>query len=82
MAKKNSRYGKHSFGYPITNKLTDRYGRKTVVVKRQNGYVDDYAVGLGYDERCGQWAQGVYGFKTREQALNYAKYVSYKKRGY
>lgn len=36
MSKKNSRYGKHSLGYPITNKLTDRYkNEKEKTIKKR-----------------------------------------------
>lgn len=37
MSKKNSRYGKHSLGYPINNKLTDRYkNEKEKTIKKRN----------------------------------------------
>lgn len=78
MSKRNGYYspGVYFLGYTITNKLTDRNGRKIVVVKRNNCYVNDYAVGLGYNDTYGHWEQGIYGFETRDQALDYAKHMS------
>lgn len=68
------KYGKTYQGLQITNKLTDKYGRKTVVCKRKN----DYCVGLGYDERYKCWSQGYYDFSSRKKALAFAKKVSYR----
>lgn len=42
-----SRYGKTRQGFQITNCLTDRYGRTTIVAKRAN----DYIVAKGYNQR-------------------------------
>ena len=67
------RYGKTRQGYQITNRLTDKYGRTTIVGKRAN----DYFVGKGYNSSDGTWAQGYYCFPTRESAVNFAKYNSY-----
>ncbi len=67
-------YGKTYQGLDITNMLTDRYGRKTVVAKRKN----DYCVGKGYDKNRKCWSQGYYDFSSHKKALNFAKKVSYK----
>lgn len=70
------RYGKTRQGYQITNCLTDKYGRTTIVGKKPSGYF----VAKGYNtDGDGTWAQGYYDFPTRKSALNFAKRVSYKK---
>lgn len=75
MAKKY-RYGTTRQGYQITNCLTDRYGRTTIVAKRAN----DYIVAKGYNQSGdGRWAQGYYNFPTRKSAVNFAKYHSYRR---
>ena len=74
---KNYRYGKTRQGYQITNMLTDQYGRKTIVGKRNT----DYFVAKGYNTYGdGYWAQGYYGFPNRKTAVNFAKSVSYKRK--
>lgn len=74
---KKYRYGKTRQGYQITNMLTDQYGRKTIVGKRQS----DYFVAKGYNSSGdGRWAQGYYGFSDRKSAVNFAKNVSYYKK--
>ena len=71
-----SRYGKTRQGFQITNCLTDRYGRTTIVAKRAN----DYIVAKGYNQRRdGTWAPGYYNFPTRKSALNFAKRESYRR---
>lgn len=71
------RYGKTRQGYQITNCLTDKYGRTTIVGKRNH----DYFVAKGYNAHGdGTWAQGYYDFPTRKSALSFAKRESYPKR--
>lgn len=70
------RYGTTRQGYQITNCLTDRFGRTTIVGKRSN----DYFVAKGYNASGdGTWAQGYYNFPTRKSAVNFAKRESYER---
>ncbi len=78
MAKKY-RYGKTAGGYQITNMFRSKSGRKYIVGKKPAGNGSEYFVGLGYDGRDRTWGQGVYGFRTRQKAINYAKRRAYKR---
>lgn len=50
-------------GYQVIETYRDG-GRLHVIFKRAN----DYGVGLGYDELDGQWAQGMYDYRTLDDA--------------
>ena len=50
-------------GYQVIETYRDG-GRLHIIFKRAN----DYGVGLGYDELDGQWAQGMYDYRTLDEA--------------
>lgn len=56
-------------GYKVRTILEDVNSRSYVIFQREN----DYGIGLGYDLKTGQWAQGVYDFTTIEKAEKYLK---------
>ncbi len=66
-------YRETKFGYRIVKRFIDTNGRRYVIVHRQTKVVDDYAVGCGYDEKDGLWAQGYYDFTTAYEAEEYLK---------
>lgn len=58
-------------GYQILTKLYDENEHRThVIIKRQMSWGVDYAIGYGYDETDGTWAQGSYDYALYEDALN------------
>ena len=61
-------------GWRVVNMHRSKNGRLYAVIERP--LAKDYVVGRGFDTRDGRWAQGEYGYKTREKANNRAKYLS------
>lgn len=55
-------------GYPIITIIPDG-DREHVIVKRSMSWGDDYVVGLGYHRENGTWNQGMYSYKTVDDAL-------------
>lgn len=55
-------------GYPIMTIIPDG-DREHVIVKRSMSWGDDYVVGLGYHREDGTWNQGMYSYKTVDDAL-------------
>ncbi len=56
-------------GYKVRTISEDVNGRSYVIFQREK----DYGIGLGYDLKTGQWAQGVYDFSEIEKADKYLK---------
>lgn len=54
--------------YVVTNIRNSPLRRYAVIYRPQ---LNDYVVAHGYDIKDGTWAQGTYGFSTREKALKY-----------
>lgn len=57
-----------SQGDKVLDILTDWYGDKIAVIEKKSGFT----VGLRYSLHDGCWGQGVYGFGTHEEALQFA----------
>lgn len=74
--KKNHLYAE--YGWRVVNMHKAKNGRLYAVVERPQA--GDFVVGRGFDTNDGRWAQGEYGYKTREKANNRAKYLSRAKR--
>ena len=55
-------------GYPIITIIPDG-SREHIICKRQMFWGDDYVVGLGYDRTDGTWSQGLYSYRTVDDAL-------------
>lgn len=68
------------FGWKVLNVHKAKNGRLYAVIERP--LAKDFVVGRGYDVTDGRWAQGEYGFKTRKQANNRAKYLSRRKNNF
>lgn len=75
-SQKNHLYAEH--GWRVVNMHTAKNGRVYAVIERPQA--SDFVVGRGFDDSDGRWAQGEYGYKTREKANNRAKYLSRAKR--
>jgi hypothetical protein len=63
-------------GWLIVKKFKDLDdGRIHVIAKRESDDPNDYnfAIGLGYNENTGSWGQGMYDYKTAEEAENALK---------
>ena len=58
-----------SQGDKVLDILTDDWGDKIAVVEQKSGFT----VGLRYNLYNGCWGQGVYGFSSHEEALQFAK---------
>ncbi len=59
---------KTSAGYKIITIIPDG-NQEHVVCKREMSWGDDYVVGLGYHREDGTWNQGMYSYKTVDDAL-------------
>lgn len=55
-------------GHPIVTIIPDG-DREHVIIKRSMSWGDDYVVGLGYHREDGTWNQGMYSYKTVDDAL-------------
>lgn len=56
-------------GHPIVVIIPDG-DQEHVIIKRSMSWGDDYVVGLGYHREDGTWNQGMYSYKTVDEALN------------
>lgn len=59
---------KTSAGYKIITIIPDG-DQEHVICKREMSWGDDYVVGLGYHREDGTWNQGMYSYKTVDDAL-------------
>lgn len=57
-----------SAGYQIITIIPDG-SQEHVICKREMSWGDDYVVGLGYHREDGTWNQGMYSYKTVDDAL-------------
>lgn len=57
-----------SAGYQIITIIPDG-NQEHVICKREMSWGDDYVVGLGYHRDDGTWNQGMYSYKTADDAL-------------
>ena len=55
-------------GYEIVAIIPDG-SREHIIAKRDMSWGDDYFVGLGYNRADGTWSQGLYSYKTVDDAL-------------
>lgn len=55
-------------GYPIVVIIPDG-DQEHVIIKRSMSWGDDYVVGLGYHREDGTWNQGLYSYRTVDDAL-------------
>lgn len=74
--KKNHNYAEHC--WRVVNLHKSKTGRLYAVIERPKA--KDFVVGRGFDTSDGRWAQGEYGYSTREKANNRARYLSYGKK--
>lgn len=56
-------------GYQIVTIIPDG-DQEHVIAKRSMYWGDDYVVGLGYHREDGTWNQGLYSYRTVDDALN------------
>lgn len=72
---KNENYTK--FNWKVKNIFQGRDGRLYAVIERPQA--SDYVVARGFDKRDGRWAQGEYGYSSRNKAKKRAKTLSNKR---
>ncbi len=62
------------YGWRVRNVHSSKYGRIYAVIERP--LAGDYVVGRGFNTHDGSWAQGEYGYHSRQKANNRAKYLA------
>lgn len=65
---------KTSQGWTIVKKFKDLDDGRTHVIADRGSGEYPFAVGLGYNEKTGSWGQGMYDYKTAEEAENALKH--------
>ena len=65
---------KTSQGWTIVKKFKDLDDGRTHVIASRGSGEYPFAVGLGYNEKTGSWGQGMYDYKTAEEAENALKH--------